>query len=366
MKRVILFCGLLGLFGAGCFPTLTVPTIAEPLVPAQEAGNVVDNANGFGQLPPLPQAPSAGRGIISINAEIPTLQKQVSVIRMQAGALSANQLQNLTTSFNLPIGIVGEPTVQKFDLTWTNNENIAWTYSGSDKKIKFKDASQGLPKTYAKIWPENTRPVQAARDFLVFHGFSDKNLQNLDIQVDWKIWKENLAKNNNCMDQQSSAYITGYNQDPEQMSAPALVYNNTSCADPAYPTLIPITFERIVDQRNVLQQNGAPELGGKLFYDTYTDKIYSGWILIQSDPQRSDYPAITEQEMRSYLENGGISGLPQGNADIQKTSFAFYRFPTAPYQAEIMVPALVGDGYQTVNSQQIPFRVVVPLTKDAD
>ena len=363
---MLLLMPILAWLGAGCFPTLTVPTIAEPLVPAQEAGNVVDNTDGFGKLPILPKTLNTGKGIIVVNAEIPTLQKQVSVVRIPAGALSATQLQNLTTSFNLPIGIVGEPTVQEFNLTWTNNENITWTYSGSDKKMKFKDSSQSLTSLHSKTWLDSTRMVQAARDFLVLHGFNDKNLQNLDIQADWKVWKENLDKNKDCMDQQSSSYISTYSRDPEQMNAPTLAYGNTSCADSVYPTLIPITFERMVDQRNVLQQNGAPELGGKLLYNTYTNKIYSGWLLIQSDPQRSDYPAITEQEMRSFLEKGGISGLPQGNANIQKTSFAFYKFPSMPYQTEIMVPALVGDGYQTVNSEQIPFRVVVPLTQDVD
>lgn len=366
MKKVILLLPILALLGAGCFPTLTVPKIAEPLVPAQQAGNIVDNANGFGKLPALPKAQNAGQGIILVDAEIPTLQKQVSAVRIPAGALSATQIQNLTTSLNLPIGIVGQPKTQEFDLTWTNNENITWSYNGADKKIKFKDSTQSFPKLYGKTWPDSARMVQAARDFLVFQGFQDKNLQNLDIQADWKAWKNNLDENNDCMDWQSSSRITSYSQNPEQMNAPALAYGNTSCADAVYPTLIPITFERMVDQRNVLDQKGTPELGGKVFYNVYTGKIYSGWILIQFDPQRSDYPAITEQEMRNFLEKGGVSGLPQGNADIQTASFAFYKFPSAPYQPEIMVPALVGDGFQTVNSQKIPYRVVVPLTKDAN
>jgi len=51
MKKMILLLPVLALLGAGCFPALTVPTIAEPLVPAQEAGNIVDSSNGFGKLP---------------------------------------------------------------------------------------------------------------------------------------------------------------------------------------------------------------------------------------------------------------------------------------------------------------------------
>ena len=297
---------------------MTVTKVAQPLGAAQGAAVGVPQKNGFGSLPLLPLPNGQTSGVVRINAELPSLQPDVTVVRLPGGGLDSTQFQNLTDAIHFPVGMLGDqPVSLSYRLTWSDGRGYVWVFTSEDSGLRFNNVS-----TTAQILNRTLNQddvLKLAKDFLTNHGIGELTYRNLSID---------------------SATATDS---------------------------VTVTYERTVDERNIVDSSGRPELGGKISIDPRTGEVKSGWITLSVQPDRTDYTAITADDMRRLMEAGGMGGTPQGTVDIQDTFFAFVRHPkNDTNESSILSPVLVGQGTQTVQGAKRPFRIVVPLVKQTD
>jgi len=366
-KSLILMLLTIYFIGAGCLPTIQTPSIAEPLGPAQGRGAVKQNL-GFGTLPRPVNTPStrASSGVVRINTELPTLQPAVTVDRVNNGALDRIQFQNLTQALNMPIGMIGkQPKNTALNFSWSNENQVSWSYQSAEHKLIYSDPSKTPQTSTVSDWPDNERAVDAAVKFLNTIGIDKKTYRNPTIKFEWLEWYKRI-KSANCMDQDDVSFVQSIADASKalDLQPPKQKTETSQCLTPHFPSHLLITLERVVDDRNIVDQKGVPELGGELIINAANLEVEFAWVKLGADIQRSDYPAITVQEMRQALEDGGIGKIPQGTVDIQNTFFAFIKLPQAAgEQSEFLVPALVGDGTHTFDGSTRPYRIVVPLVK---
>jgi len=315
MFQSLAVCTVLSVLGAGCVTPLTVSQVAEPLGAAQGSSVGVPQQNGFGVLPRLPLPTGQPAGTVNITAELPSLQPNVTVVRLPGGGLDRTQFQNLTDAVRFPIGMLGaKPVNLSYGLKWSDGSGYVWTYASEDGQLRFTATSttgQVLVHTL-----NQDQILSTAKNFLTNHGIGELSYRNLSI-----------------------------------LSATAT-------------DSVTVTYERTVDERNIVDLTGRPELGGKLLIDPTTGMVASGWITLSAEPERSDYPAISADDMRRLMEAGGLGGTPPGTVDIQDTFFAFLRHPKSDADGpSVLSPVLVGQGTQKIQSASRPFRIVVPLIK---
>lgn len=312
---------ILTLMGAGCFQSVTVPNVAETLGAAKGAAGGVAQYGGFGKLGKLLIPAPNDTAVVRIVAELPSLQPNVTVTRLPGSGLDQTQFQNLTDAIKFPVGLLGDnPTNLAYGLTWSDGRGYVWTYSSQEEKIHFARIEAAAEPGIGMINNENS-VILLVKDFLTKHGIGELTYRNLAIAPEWKS-------------------ATGTGQE------------------------VPVTYERVVDERNIVDAIGQPELGGRLSVNAKDGTVSSGWIILPALPERSDYPAITATEMRRLLESGGMMGSPQGTVDINETFFAFVRHPQASeYSQDILSPALIGIGTQILDGASRPYRIVVPLIK---
>ena len=261
--------------------------------------------------------PQGAHGVVRINSPLPSLQPTVTVVRVPAGTADHTQFANMTTAMGLPAGALGDQTKNlTLSFTWTNSEGYVWSYLAEKSRIAFSNPLYALTGTSTPVNEERT--VDAARDFAVAHGFRESDYRNFVM----------------------------------------------ASSSVEFPTLSSVTAERVVDERNIVDKDGRPEQGAVLYVNK-SGIVSSGWMSLAQEPQRSDYPAITADEMRQRMEQGGLAGPPSGSVDIAKTFFAFVRLPRqSGNDAEFLAPALVGEGVeQLVQGGTRPYRIVVPLVK---
>jgi len=311
-------CAVFSVLGAGCLTPLIVTKVAQPLGAAQGASIGVPQKNGFGTLPLLPLPSDQAPGVVRINAELPSLQPNVTVVRLPGGGLDRTQFQNLTDAIHFPVGMLGDQPVNlSYRLTWSDGRGYLWTFTSEDNGLRFNNMSTTAQNLKHTLNQDDV--LTLAKGFLTDHGIGE------------------------------------------------LTYRNLSIASATATDSVTVTYERVVDERNIVDLSGRPELGGKLSIDPRTGEVKSGWITLSVQPDRTDYPAITAEDMRHLMEAGGMGGTPQGTVDIQETFFTFVRHPKTDVNGpSILSPVLVGQGTQTVQGNRRSFRIVVPLVKQTD
>ncbi|GEM_PF-3120466 len=311
----------LTLLGAGCLDLPPEQKIADTLAPTDKSRAAVAQDLGFGMLP-KPQYSnmnSGNGGIVRINAELPSLQPTVTVVRVPAGMADRTQFANLTTAMDVPAGAVGDNARNlSLDFVWTNDEGYVWSYKATNKRLAFSNPSMAPSAGASSTRLEDEKIVRAARDFVVGHGFKESDYRNF-----------------------------------------------TSASSTDQSGLAIVTAERVADERNIVDKDGHPELGCALYLNATNGKVVSGWLAMAPDAQRSNYPAISASDMKTRMENGGLAGPTAGSVDIDKVFFAFVSLTKQnDHDFEYLAPALVGEGTEhLVQGGSRPYRIVVPLLK---
>ncbi|MBU2566984.1 hypothetical protein KKG46_05525 [Patescibacteria group bacterium] len=364
--KISIFIITLLFLGAGCFEATTTP-IAETLGPTAGTGAVAQQ-EGFGTLPKLPPVTlNNNSGIIRINTTLPTLPEKILVVRVPGSGLDLTQFQNLTHAINIPIGMLGtKPTNTWYSFSWQNNEDYQWSFDSTFHQLSFFQKDQPFKINTVNQWPTQETIDQKVTNFLTSIGYDILTVQNISIQQNWLNWKLNTENTQNCISQQLNADLNELNSLDQLSNINPLDYKYTQspCYSNNFPNYLPITFERVVDQRNIVDSIGKPQIGGTLIYDLNSQKFVYGWLTLPTEVQRSEYSAITEKEMRSSLEKGGLGGVPQGTIDISEVFFSFISpKKDNSYDYEYLIPVLVGQGKQTLNNVSSSYRIVVPLVK---
>ncbi|MBD3281962.1 hypothetical protein GF391_04425 [Candidatus Uhrbacteria bacterium] len=347
---------------AGCFEPISTINVAAPL--DSFGNNNIPQLQGFGNLPPTPQVPQTN-AMIRINTNLPTLQPDVTVLRLPPNGLNETQFQNLTSSLDMPIGLVGQEAKNlEIAFTWTNANNEVLSYDSTNRRLTFADASNSPGQLLVSSWPDTSAIELAVTDFLRAKGMDPTAYNNPEIQKNWREWQRQIQTQEACVNQNTLSALRRIKTAKDMLSAPPPASVSAACLQAQYPSRIPVTFDLVIDKRNIIGKDGKTEVGGFLVLNARNLAVEYGWLTLSAEPARSDYPAITEQQMRANMLNGGLGGEPEGMVDINETFFSFMRLDTGDeYSFKYLIPALVGSGIQTISGTEIPYNIVVPLTE---
>ncbi len=348
---------------AGCFTPPASINIATPLSELN-TGNNIPQKFGFGEIPSAPTVDQTNARI-NINTDLPSLQPFITVLRLPPNALDEVQFQNLTTSMGMPAGLIGKDAKNlELSFSWTNSANEVWSYDSSQRRLTYANASQSPENTVVSSWPSDQLISDAVDDFMINRGSDPLSYRNAAIQKDWREWLRKIRNEEACVSQANIEYFQKLSGPKAFLEAEAPQAELNNCTDNTYPSRIPVTFDLVIDDKNIMDEKGKSEIGGYIIFNASTLEVEYAWITLAATPARSDYPAITAQQMRQNMLNGGLGGQPQGTVEINETFFAFYRLDTGDeYSYKYLVPALVGSGTQTISGTEAPYNIVVPLTK---
>jgi len=337
--------------------------VAEPLN-APDLLGATSQHTGFGTLPKLELPQGKTTGQFAVNTELPQMQSTVTVLRLPPSNLNLTEFQNLSQAIGLPAGLIGNQTQNLgYALTWTNQENFLWKYYSYSRQLTFTNDKAKPDQPTTSNWLGRQRLVDTVDAFLKLHGIDEKMMKNIQILPAWKTWLDQLEADDCLPSQVSKKIADQINNNLLFVSAPpALPATRVPNCSLSYPGVLPITFERLVDGWNILDKLGQPEMGGQLLINTATGELISGWITWPVSPERSDYPALSTNDMQKLLEQGGLLGPLPGDKTVTATSYAFVRLPKAnDFDYEYLVPALVAEAVRSSDQGPKPYRIVVPL-----
>ncbi|MDD5437548.1 MAG: hypothetical protein PHC70_00150 [Patescibacteria group bacterium] len=365
-NKLLIICALLPLLAAGCGEPVNIPKVAEPFGPPEGKGSAAQHL-GFGVLPKLEMPAGLTQGNLNVKTDLPILQPTVTILRLPSGNLNLTEFQNLTQAIGLPAGLVGDETQNLgYTLTWTNKEGIIWQFFSNDRRITFNNPKAKPKLGVADSWLGKNQLIDKVDIFLKLHGVDEQKLKNIQIVPSWSQWMDKLDQTKGCsspiLRNQVSA-VSGSDKMFDQFPPSLPGVTSTNCVA-SYPSALPVIFERLVDGWNILDKYGQPEEGGQIMVNAATGEMISGWMTLPVDPHRSDYPAITNNDLVDLLEKGGLIGPLPGTKEITSYSFGFVRLPkTQAYDYEYLSPALIAEATRLTEKGPEPYRIVVPLIK---
>lgn len=303
---------LLVLLGAGCLPDVRTQKAAEPF-PKDATTAAVAPTNGFGPLPVLP-TPKGGIAV-TLQSPVPDIPTKITVLRLRGGSPNETMLRNIVASLGLPGGVLGNrQTGRDLLLRWTDDDGIAWTYDAGARRLGFR--REGVSETATTTWPDTSALLERANAFLL----------DRSVRLGW--------------------------------------YRAPFAIPESQPrTWITFDYRMLVDGRDVVTDSGGYVSGANVVVDAGTGATVSGTIVLPSEPDRSDYPALPKSDVERALTLGGLSGAT-GTVIVDAYEFASLRIPgpSSGDSVTFLVPSLVGVGSRVrSDGSREPFRVVVPL-----
>ena len=303
--------GLL-LLGQGCIPRL--PAIA-PSTPIAKEGEpspegFVTFSEGFGALPgvspSLPTATASSRMVI--NAAMPVIPPAVTVLREWDAAPNDTLLRNITTAVQLPPGILGAtPVGESLVVRWQDEDGIQWSY----------DATNVLPVTFhasamnVNRHPEAPDAIAQAIYFLSDHGI-----------------------------------------DPNGWGVPELVGQD-------------VLFGASRDQQTVTDGRGMSVPDAVIRVGS-NNTVTQGAFAVTHRLDRSNYPALSAQEILERLRRGGTHPISADRVTIDHLSIELYRHEVVINERPriFYLPALWARGTAQQGTSSLPYETVVPLVRD--
>jgi hypothetical protein len=307
---VLLGVAGLCLLGQGCIslPAITPPTsVINEGEPSPEG--LVTFQQGFGKL-------SGTRPIISpmilpnitVTAVMPAIPQAVTVLREWDAAPNDTLLRNITTAVQLPPGVLGaKPTGESLVLRWKDEDGIQWSY----------DATSVLPVTFRVSALSDMRNAEAptavaqAVYFLSDHG------------IDVKGWGV-----------------------PEQVGQDVM-------------------FAASRDEQTVIDGRGMSVPDAVIRMESNA-RVTQGAFAIPRRMDRSNYPALSLEEVQERLKRGGTHPLTTGRISLSQLSIALYRHEVAQdgRLRIYYIPALWARGTVEEGAKTLPYETVVPLIRD--
>lgn len=372
-RRISLFLTVT-LLGAGCQWTQPIvsPSIAEPLSVAM-VDQPISQQRGFGVIPKprmprlVPDAPTT----VQITVPLPTVPDNVTVLRVSTGRPTDPQLRNLAGVFSIPNAVLGlHPETQGLDLSWKDAGGLVWTYHASNRTLEFRDTSSSFPNSTVPAWSGSPRITLNPLLFLQNHGINRQRLIEPRIDPNWMTWWDIQQQAGHCMDAPVIANIRAQSASgnifAQTFPTLPLIRTNAACVPPEFPARVLVRMAATQDTQAIYHDDGSAENGATFVVDETNGTVVAGKIILPVDPERSDYPGITQDEVRAEVLAGGQGGTPKGAVII--TSFTFDwllvsdgKTPETTY----LYPAIIGHGTMTtVENPSTPYHIVVPLVRE--
>ncbi len=374
MKRLglIAIMSASALLGAGCFPgpAIQSPKVSEPIGEALPA-RPISQVKGFGAIPaaPLASLRPGNRGSVIVRAELPSVPEVVTVLRQKGGQPDETVLRNIAGSIYLPGGTIGtHPVAREIRLDWRDENGVQWTYYGRDRRTEFTDTTKPRKTLTVSSWPTMERIIQSAVSFLNQRGISQSRYGTPFIEPDWVSWLRAEKAAGHCIDKEAlqTIRVMATMTDLKQSDLPKLPQaEKVLCLNSELPSRITARINATQDGQAIYSDDGTPYPAAILAVDAISLEVVSGSFIAGADPDRSDYPALSFEEVRRRLAQGGQGGTPQGDVTIDDAAFEWYRIesredPPTSY----LYPALVGSGTITYPDKQVgTYRIIVPLVK---
>ncbi len=364
--RLLTLAALIALLGAGCFTTPNVPRTAEQLA-TSTSDIIVPRQNGFGTLPSIPTG--SGKLAVTLNAEIPPVPGYVTVIRLRRGTPNDIELRNLTSALGIPTGVVSNaPTESNLALDWTDDQGRHWIYHADDRSLDFSEASVTARPFTVTTLPQNDQLISNANGFLIASGISSDTYRAGVVDPDWNNWWLQAKAMGYCMDTATLTRIHAIGTSEPLLASgppPLPLAASTTCVTPEFPSRVVVRYHALVDQRDVVTTDARSVDGIDLVLDTTSGKVIDGHLNLYSDPDRSDYPAITAEEAKQRLLSGGLSKL-SGSAIITQIDFASLQFEEdrSGIRTIYLIPSLFASGQRTASDGTVSaVSFIVPLVK---
>lgn len=374
MKRLFFILVISALLGQGCFAvTGTVPSV-ESDAPAPEGFAAF--RKGFGFIPgpsPFARPDSASLPNIVWKERPPAVSNEVTVLRQGPTIPGALLLQNLTTALRIPAGTLeANPSVQGLTASWKDGSGFLWSYDASTGAVAFERMSGQGPLTVPSL-PDDERIVNAAQAFFSSRGIGQQGWGEPTLAFSWNSWWFNESKNGTCMTQASVAAIASIAREelPVPSGTPQLpLRSHAACVKEEFPNMQTVEFHLTKDAQDVFDRMGARITGARAFVRASDMSVIRGWFLLNQDVERSNYPAITSEDLTAQLLLGGIGGfgeLPR-NASVE-----FTKFETGLYAHQasadgiprtFYLPAIRALGSITTENASDSFAVIVPLVRE--
>ena len=131
-----------------------------------------------------------------------------------------------------------------------------------------------------------------------------------------------------------------------------------TCVGPEFPATITVRFPQVVDGQFVIELSGATIDGARLTYDTIKQRILYGSLTLQENADRSDYAALSAQQVQAQVLRGGAWGIDTSST-ISSYETSLVRTLDSKTNTTYLVPALVAKG--ALEGTTDPVSIVVPL-----
>lgn len=362
-KRLILLLpACLSLAGVGCWPEAKTLKVAQPFA-NQAANQAVDINRGFGKLPKITIPQSQAK--VTVKAALPKLPPNITVLKLRQGLPNDVELKSLTGALDIPAGILGNfPRTKEMVMEWSDDQGYRWSYRASERILEFWNTATSGPLTVASLRPYDELIV-TANSFIFTRGFRPQYYRPGLVSPDWYLWWANGTANKKCMDAETVRQVRARAaSDPLLASGPpALATDPGRCAKPEFPARTAVRYHALLDERDIVRADGSYVNGAEIVVDHSNKSIVSGKINLYYDPERSDYPSLTNGQTLALLERGGLSGAT-GDIELTTVDFVFLRVTdesTEP-NSVYLVPSIMGKGTRTRNDGQTEaYSVVAPL-----
>lgn len=314
------------LLGQGCIasPIATnLPTISPTGEPSPEG--FVTFREGFGKLPgrsPYDATKKAQPKLI-LNAELPAIPTDVTVLREWNGAPSETLLRNVLLGVQVPAGVLGnKPVGDALAVRWHDEQGYAWSYTANTQTVTFHrmQPAQQHPTDAQRLSPDEI--AEQARVFLVAHG------------VDAREW----------------------GRAPEIRTASSSAFAVLYFADSR-------------DGQGVVNRLGQTESVAAIQLDVVSGDVSDGWFKLSQGTDRSNYNALSPDQVMERLRTGGLNTAGEFNdATIVINEFAriLYKHDgiVNAQPRTFYLPTLWAHGTLTRGDKTTDFATVIPLVRD--
>ncbi|MBU1348572.1 hypothetical protein KJ781_00700 [Patescibacteria group bacterium] len=372
MRHLLVLIAAFATLGAGCRITspLTSPQVAERIgtaLPEQPIGQ----ERGFGDIPkpPVPRLRPGTSGSVRLETDFPQIPATTMVLRMRSGRPNDTTIRSIASSNNLSDGIIGtHPLGRDLDMSWSDGAGFRWSFNAVRRRVDFEDETRTSDALTVSGWSAVDRAGEVSVAFLDDRGISRDRLGDPYLDPDWNRWWNEETANGRCMTEATIAQVRAIASSPEFLLQPPPRLEDesaSSCVTHEFPSRMVVRMNATQDGQGIFQSDGTPLIGAAFLIDATTGDVRSGWFLGRTEPDRSSYPALDGDAVRTFLLSGGLGGTPSG--DVTLTAARFEWTPIADEadpSLTYLYPALVGEGMiRYADGKTAPYRIVAPIVR---
>lgn len=350
--------------GEGCQSTVQSPPTAQPFI-QDETQKEAAHTQGFGKLPPIEYA--ARRGTVQLMTTPPSTPPYVTILRQRAGFPNQTELQHIGSALRIPGGVIGnQPKATVMNLEWTDDDGAHWTYHPEDRSLEFRYENAPTQPLTTSTLPTNAQVIQLTDEFLKTRGLQLQNYRDGLVDPDWNLWWFRSQAAGRCPDFSSLVAIRSIGASVPLLDPgpPVLPDASTArCLSPEFPAHLTVRYHALVDNQDVVDPSGKYVNGAEIVVDVIHRQIIAGRLLLTTNPERSDYPALSAPQILEALAKGGVTGV---NGDVSITGYEIALSRVKDFRGNIpqsyLIPSLVAHGTQRqLDGTQSPATIVVPL-----